>query len=154
MGNDLCSSESFPITVGEQSVQQETPAVLKPAGLTIYGDMFNADTRALIAECRYGGINHEFVPIDTFDQEMMDSKYAAVNPIKAIPMIIDGQFKIMGENRVLHDWVMLKGKAGLMLQPPEQEMAFNLMQRYFFKEVRGITSQLIRRLGMRVLKPD
>lgn len=41
-----------------------------------------------------------------------------------------------------------------MLQPPEQEKNINVMQRYFYKEIRGNTSQLIRRLGMRVLKPD
>lgn len=74
--------------------------------LMIYGDMFSADTRALLAECRYAGISHEFKVIDTFNRGNMSAEYAEMNPTKSIPMIIDGHSKIMGEARLLHDWIM------------------------------------------------
>jgi len=70
-------------------------------------------------------------------------------------MIIDGHTRVIGEARILFDWVLRQNdEARRVFEQAEQEKKIVGMSRYFYREVRGNTSQLIRRLGIRVLKPD
>ena len=55
----------------------------------------------------------------------------------------------------LFEWLLSTSeKAEQAYIHPGQETAVTAISRYFYREVRGNTSQLIRRLVMRVLKPD
>lgn len=131
--------------------QPEAPAGAKPGVLMIYGDMFNADTRALIAECRHVNLNHEFVPVDMFKKQHLEPAYVAKNPTKSIPMIVDGNSCITGQTKLLHEWILQKEDAR-QISAPSQEKQIEGMANYFYRQFRGNTSKLIKRLGMRVLQ--
>ena len=74
--------------------QPEPPG--KKSAMTIYGDYFNQDTRALLAICQMSGVDYEFRLIDTFQRENQNEQYVALNPSSQIPMITEGTTKIIG----------------------------------------------------------
>ena len=43
------------------------PGDLRPKSVVIYGDFFNADTRALLAICIMSQIDYKFSFVDTFN---------------------------------------------------------------------------------------
>ena len=47
--------------------QVATPQELRPKAVVIYGDFFNADTRALLAICIMSQIDYKFSLVDTFN---------------------------------------------------------------------------------------
>ena len=70
-------------------------------------------------------------------------------------MIIDGHMRVIGEARILFDWILRQNdEARRIFEQPEQEKKIIAMSRYFYREVRGNTSQMVRRLALRVLKPE
>ena len=78
-----------------------------------------------------------------------------MNPNGTIPILQSGIHQVIVEGAPLFDWVLDKEKsASKLLLHKEQEKNIETIQRYFFREIRGITSQLIRRLALRVLSPE
>ena len=70
-------------------------------------------------------------------------------------MLIDGHNKVIGPAFILQEWVLRTSQdAARVFHHAAQENAVTAMQRYFYREVRGNTSQLIRRLAMRLLNPE
>ena len=80
--------------------QPNAPSI--KSALTIYGDWFNQDTRALIAICNMAEVPCEFVHVDTFNQENMRDPYVQLNPNSTIPMITEGMAKIIGDGASLY----------------------------------------------------
>ena len=64
--------------------------------LTVYGDHFNSDTRALLGILKVSGVPHQFEKISLLQEQNKQPSYLAQNPSGQIPMITEGQFKIIG----------------------------------------------------------
>ena len=64
--------------------------------MTIYGDYFDRDTRALLAICDMAEVAAEFVIIDTFNGGNLEASYTDLNPTKTIPMIKQGSTSVTG----------------------------------------------------------
>ena len=43
--------------------------------LRIYGDDFSADTRALLAVCKYANITHQYTLVDTLAKQNLEDPY-------------------------------------------------------------------------------
>ena len=121
----------------------------------IYGDMFSSDTRALQAVCVHAQVPHEVEIIDTLAKKNQEQDYLDLNPTGAIPMLIHRQTKVIAPCFQLFEWVLKTSeKAEEIFNHPEQDLAVTAIQRYFYREMRGNTSQLIRRLAMKILNPE
>ena len=131
------------------------PDMLKADTIVINGDYFNADTRALVAICKKSGIKMEFLKVSVLDKENEQDWYKEKNPTKRVPMVEFGKKQIIGEGFVLFDFVLNQfDKARTIFHSEPQEREIAGMTRWFFKDMRANTSQLIARLGIMVIKPD
>ena len=66
----------------------------------------------------------------------------------------DGQL-VHSQGNLLFEWVMKKEPtAGTMFEHADQEVQLRAMHRYFFKDLRNITSQLIRRSALKKIDPE
>ena len=61
--------------------------------LTIYGDYFDRDTRALLAICDMAEVDAVFTIVDTFNGGNLEESYVRLNPTKTIPMLRQGPSK-------------------------------------------------------------
>lgn len=138
--------------------QPEAPSSQKPVapeGLSIYGDWFNSDTRALVAICEHAGIKHTFELVDTLARKNIEPEYKSLNPSGSIPILTSGVSRVISEGPPLYDWILnTEDAAKKLFHHPEQERDVAAIQRYFFREVRANTSQLIRRQATKVLAPE
>ena len=67
-------------------------------------------------------------------------------------MMITGGTKVIAGGDTLFKWVMQSSAS--KLNHEDQKAAIQPLQRYFFKEIRNVTSQLIQRCYLRVVHPD
>ena len=75
--------------------------------LTIWGDYFNQDTRALLAICEMAEVQHTFELVDTFQHVNKTESYTKVNPTQSIPMISDSKWKILGDGIETYDFLVV-----------------------------------------------
>ena len=69
--------------------------------MTIYGDYYNAETRAVLCVLKISGINHDYINLNTLQNEHRDSqKYLQVNPTGLVPTLVDGSYKILNGNNI------------------------------------------------------
>lgn len=93
--------------------------------------------------------------VDTLAKQNMKEPYKNLNPTMQIPMLTQGINQIIAPGFVLYEWILKTNEnAAQTFYHEEQENSINAIQRYFFREIRGNTSQLIRRLAMKVLSPE
>ena len=134
--------------------QPEAPEAKGNKGITIYGDYFSADTRALIVMCDIAEIEYTLEMIDTLNNDHSKDTYLALNPTGAIPMLTVGNNNVISQGQVLFDWIIqTSDKAKGHFHHDDQENKIKAIQRYFFREMRSNTSQLIRRLALKVVDP-
>ena len=78
-----------------------------------------------------------------------------MNPTGSVPMLRVGNSNVISQGQVLFDWIIQTSpKAKEMFFHEDQKNTINAIQRFFFREMRGNTSQLIRRLALKVLDPE
>ena len=65
--------------------------------LTIWGDIINSDTRAILAAAHICGETFQFNYLNTLANEHFTNLgFSVINPIREIPLIVDGPQKIVG----------------------------------------------------------
>ena len=135
--------------------QPEAPDARPGTSFTVHGDYFSADTRALLAICEMADVPVTFQVVDTLEKANMQQEYLRINPTGHIPMLSAGLSRVVAPGYVIFEWILKTNeKAKAMFHHTEQEAEINALQRYFFREMRGCTSQLIARLALKVLDPE
>lgn len=123
--------------------------------LQVYGDYFSSDTRAVLMACKFAEVDFEFQLINTLKKENQTEEYKRLNPTCSVPMLMQGRNSILAPGFTQFEWLLATNEnAERTFHHPDQAQAVSAISRYFYREVRGNTSQLIRRLTMRVQKPD
>ena len=70
-------------------------------------------------------------------------------------MLADGNTHVVGQGHILFEWICRKStQAESMFNPDDQTPTISVIQKYFFREMRANTSQLISRLALKKLDPE
>lgn len=69
--------------------------------LKIYGDQKSQPTRAIMLFCKLNGIDFEEITVELFDQEHLTPQFEEINPVKEIPVIFHGDFKLSESHAIL-----------------------------------------------------
>ena len=113
--------------------------------LTVYGDYFNSDTRAIIGILKFAKIPHAFEEVNIFQEDQKKPAYLAINPSGQIPMVSEGQFKIIGGGNNLITYVMNAHKnVSDLLYPEECKAEVEKYLNWFLSKMRPETQRLIR----------
>ncbi|MCD7448588.1 Glutathione S-transferase theta-1 [Datura stramonium] len=69
--------------------------------LKVYVDRLSQPSRALLIFCKLNGIEFEEVPIDLSKGQHRSPEYEEVNPMKQVPAIVHGTFKLFESHAIL-----------------------------------------------------
>ncbi|KAH0687779.1 hypothetical protein KY290_019391 [Solanum tuberosum] len=69
--------------------------------LKLYVDRMSQACREVIIFCKLNGINFEEVHIDLSKRQQLSPEYREINPIRQIPAIMDGRFKLSESHAIL-----------------------------------------------------
>lgn len=64
-------------------------------GITLYGDYFNSDTRAVASILDLCDVKFELVPVNTLKEEHREESYLRINRAGTVPTLIVGQDKVL-----------------------------------------------------------
>ncbi|KAB2070981.1 hypothetical protein ES319_A08G192600v1 [Gossypium barbadense] len=62
--------------------------------LEVYADRMSQPSRAVIIFCKVNGIDYTELKEDTSKREHLTPEFAEINPMKQLPAIVDGNFKL------------------------------------------------------------
>ena len=113
--------------------------------LTIHGDYFDRDTRALLAICDMAEVAAEFVIVDTFNGGNLEESYQTLNPSQTIPMVSQGALKAQGTDSKRFFQFLLENQARIKatFYHSNQAALTNELFTYLYGRVRPISNQLI-----------
>ncbi|KAE8662698.1 Glutathione S-transferase T1 [Hibiscus syriacus] len=69
--------------------------------LKVYADRMSQPARAVILFLKLNGINYEEVRVDIAKRQHLTPEYAEINPMKLLPAIVDGRFKLFESHAIL-----------------------------------------------------
>ncbi|GMJ06272.1 glutathione S-transferase THETA 1 [Hibiscus trionum] len=69
--------------------------------LKVYADRMSQPSRAVIIFCKMNGINYEEIKVHISKGQHLTSEFAEINPMKQLPAIIDGRFKLFESHAIL-----------------------------------------------------
>ncbi|XP_057797992.1 glutathione S-transferase T1-like [Salvia miltiorrhiza] len=69
--------------------------------LKVYCDRLSQPSRAVLIFCKANGIEFEEVKIDLGKGQNLSAEYAEVNPMKQVPAIVHGDFKLFESHAIL-----------------------------------------------------
>ncbi|KAK8587322.1 hypothetical protein V6N13_086313 [Hibiscus sabdariffa] len=69
--------------------------------LKVYADRMSQPARAVLIFCKVNGINYEEVRLDIAKRLHLTPEYAEINPMKQLPAIVDGRFKLFESHAIL-----------------------------------------------------
>ncbi|MCD7460879.1 Glutathione S-transferase theta-1 [Datura stramonium] len=69
--------------------------------LKLYVDRMSQPSRAVIIFCKLNGIDFEEVRIDISKRQQLSPEFKEVNPMRQVPAIIDGRFKLFESHAIL-----------------------------------------------------
>ena len=72
-------------------------ALAKP--LTLYGDIFDNDTRTILMLLKLANVKVAFTPVSLFHGEHQEEKYLDVNPTGQVPTIVESRYLVMGNTQ-------------------------------------------------------
>ena len=75
-------------------------------GLTVYGDYFLAETRAIMLMIQLGDTKHEFIEIDTFKGDHRKEEYLRLNATGSVPTITEGRYLLLGGGIVFLNYLV------------------------------------------------
>ena len=113
--------------------------------LTIYGDYFSSDTRTLLCLVYIAGVPHQFNEIDTFQGDHKKDSYTLINPTQQIPMITEGNFKILGGSQLSVLYLCNSNKRiGDKLYQKENRATIDKHMAWFLSRMKPTSSKLAR----------
>ncbi|MBA0554655.1 hypothetical protein Golob_013748, partial [Gossypium lobatum] len=62
--------------------------------LEVYADRMSQPSRAVIIFCKVNGIDYTERKVDISKREHLTPEFAEINPMKQLPAIVDGNFKL------------------------------------------------------------
>ncbi|KAG8374927.1 hypothetical protein BUALT_Bualt10G0046500 [Buddleja alternifolia] len=69
--------------------------------LKVYADRMSQPSRAVIIFCKINGIDFEEVRIDLPKRQHLTPEFREINPMRQIPAIVDGRFKLSESHAIL-----------------------------------------------------
>ncbi|KAL1556834.1 Glutathione S-transferase theta-1 [Salvia divinorum] len=69
--------------------------------LTVFADRMSQPARAIIIFCKVNGIDFEEARIDIFKRQQLTPQFQEINPMKKVPAIVDGRFKLFESHSIL-----------------------------------------------------
>ncbi|XVF52884.1 hypothetical protein PTKIN_Ptkin05aG0054300 [Pterospermum kingtungense] len=69
--------------------------------LKVYADRMSQPTRAILIFCKVNGIDYEEVKVDISKGQHLTPEFAEINPMKQLPAIVDGRFKLFESHAIL-----------------------------------------------------
>ncbi|CAI9094027.1 OLC1v1029670C1 [Oldenlandia corymbosa var. corymbosa] len=69
--------------------------------LKLYVDRMSQPSRAILIFCRVNGIDFEEVRVDLSKRQHLSPEFREVNPMKKVPAIMDGRFKLFESHAIL-----------------------------------------------------
>ncbi|KAL3499352.1 hypothetical protein ACH5RR_038445 [Cinchona calisaya] len=69
--------------------------------LKLYVDHVSQPSRAVLIFCRVNGIDFEEVKVDISKRQHLSPEFAEINPMKKLPAIVDGRFKLFESHAIL-----------------------------------------------------
>ena len=112
--------------------------------ITIWGDYFSQDTRALLAICEMASADIDFRQIDTLKKQNFTSPYIDQNPNGTIPMLTHGQTKVIGDGEAIFNYLInSSGPVSSHFSHDDQARKINEIMQYFTRTIRRVTSKLI-----------
>ncbi|XP_057525445.1 glutathione S-transferase T1-like [Amaranthus tricolor] len=69
--------------------------------LKVFADRMSQPCRAVILFCKLNRIDFEEVNIDLFKRQHLSPEFAEINPLKQVPAIVDGRFRLFESHAIL-----------------------------------------------------
>uniref|UniRef100_A0A7C8YUX3 GST N-terminal domain-containing protein n=1 Tax=Opuntia streptacantha TaxID=393608 RepID=A0A7C8YUX3_OPUST len=69
--------------------------------LKVYADRMSQPSRAVILFCKLNRIDFEEVKIDISKRQHLSPEFAEINPMRQVPAIVDGRFKLSESHAIL-----------------------------------------------------
>ncbi|XP_022720234.1 glutathione S-transferase T1-like [Durio zibethinus] len=69
--------------------------------LKVYADRMSQPSRAVIIFCKVNGIDYEEIRVDISKGQHLTPEFAEINPMKQLPAIVDGRFKLFESHAIL-----------------------------------------------------
>jgi glutathione S-transferase len=74
--------------------------------MIVLGDYFNSDTRTILGILKISRVPHTFEKVDTLNEEHRKESYLKQNPSGQIPLITEGQFKVIGGGNTMINYLV------------------------------------------------
>ncbi|XP_028807163.1 glutathione S-transferase T1 isoform X2 [Neltuma alba] len=69
--------------------------------LKVYADRMSQPSRAVLIFCRLNGIEFEEIKVELSKRQQLSPEFKALNPLKKVPAIVDGRFKLFESHAIL-----------------------------------------------------
>ncbi|KAF5772411.1 putative glutathione transferase [Helianthus annuus] len=69
--------------------------------LKVYVDRMSQPSRAVLIFCKINGIDFEEIRVDILTNKQFSPEYKAINPMRQVPAIVDGRFKLFESHAIL-----------------------------------------------------
>ncbi|XP_010255416.1 PREDICTED: glutathione S-transferase T1 [Nelumbo nucifera] len=69
--------------------------------LKVYADRMSQPSRAVIIFCKVNGIEFEEIKVDLSKRQHISPEFKEINPMRQVPAIIDGRFKLFESHAIL-----------------------------------------------------
>ncbi|KAI3822208.1 hypothetical protein L1987_09794 [Smallanthus sonchifolius] len=69
--------------------------------LKVYADRMSQPSRAVLIFCKINGIDFEEIRVDILKNKQYSPEYKAINPMRRVPAIVDGRFKLFESHAIL-----------------------------------------------------
>ncbi|XLT09143.1 hypothetical protein HN51_054936 [Arachis hypogaea] len=60
----------------------------------VYADRMSQPSRAVLIFCKVNGIEFDEIRVEISKRQQLSPEFAAINPFKKLPAIVDGRFKL------------------------------------------------------------
>ncbi|XP_054808450.1 glutathione S-transferase T1-like [Prosopis cineraria] len=69
--------------------------------LKVYADRMSQPSRAVLIFCKVNGIEFEEIKVELSKRQQLSPEFKAINPLKKVPAIVDGRFKLFESHAIL-----------------------------------------------------